>query len=136
MADDLEREESSIGEHFDLIICSDVIEHVVRPDNLLSYIHSICHKRSQMILSTPDRDRLRGVHNQQSPKPEHIREWNYEELEAFLVSSDYEVTEHFHQFPMCLSRNSWKTFLRTMAKQILKFRHPKYNQVVLARVSS
>jgi len=40
----------------DLIICSDVIEHLVNPDELLNFINHLDFK--YLILSTPDRDKL------------------------------------------------------------------------------
>lgn len=44
---------------FDLIICSDVIEHIEDPDILLNYIKSFAGKETYIIISTPERDILR-----------------------------------------------------------------------------
>ncbi|MCE2495893.1 MAG: class I SAM-dependent methyltransferase [Flavobacteriales bacterium] len=78
---------------FDAIICSDVIEHLERPDNLLAFIKRFADDNTRIFLSTPERDRLRGKDNTRSPKVEHLREWNQPEFERFLEKSGYEVLE-------------------------------------------
>jgi 2-polyprenyl-3-methyl-5-hydroxy-6-metoxy-1,4-benzoquinol methylase len=43
----------------DLIVCSDVIEHLQDPNILLKYIKDAAKPETLIILSTPNRDRLR-----------------------------------------------------------------------------
>jgi 2-polyprenyl-3-methyl-5-hydroxy-6-metoxy-1,4-benzoquinol methylase len=77
----------------DLVIASDVIEHLVDPDMLLRYILRVAPKH--VIISTPDRNLLRhGTHNGPPHNIAHIREWNMPELHAYL-SEFLEIDEHF-----------------------------------------
>ncbi|HEY5578762.1 MAG TPA: class I SAM-dependent methyltransferase, partial [Acidimicrobiia bacterium] len=85
--------ESGLGT-FDLIIAADVIEHLAEPDALLRLLDVHSHPDTWVVLSTPERDVLRGEENLQSPKREHLREWNHDELLAYLVASGFRVVEH------------------------------------------
>jgi len=77
----------------DLVIAADVIEHVLYPNELLSYIVRLRPKF--IVLSTPERNLLcRGTHNGPPSNLAHIREWNFTELHAFLENF-FEVREHF-----------------------------------------
>jgi SAM-dependent methyltransferase len=69
---------------FDLIICSDVIEHLLDPGPCLRLIRRLCHAGSLVLISTPDRARLRGRACMASDKPEHVREWTAPELRRYL----------------------------------------------------
>jgi len=91
----------------DIVICSDVIEHVDEPDALCDFIKSV--KPKFVVLSTPDRD-LVCAHHGQSPlgpprNPTHVREWNFKEFEAY-ISSHFNVIYEFYskkeQFTMCV----------------------------------
>jgi SAM-dependent methyltransferase len=77
----------------DLLIASDVIEHVTNPDDLLGYIVRVAP--AYVVLSTPDRNLLRlGTHNGPPSNPAHLREWSMPELHAY-VSEFLEIVEHF-----------------------------------------
>jgi len=77
----------------DLVIASDVIEHVPDPDALLQYILRIAPK--YVIVSTPDRNLLRfGTHDGPPLNPTHLREWSMAEFHAYL-SMFLELDEHF-----------------------------------------
>jgi len=77
----------------DLVIASDVIEHLPDPDALLHYILRIAPR--YVILSTPDRNLLRvGTHNGPPLNPTHLREWSMAELHAYL-SEFMKIDEHF-----------------------------------------
>jgi SAM-dependent methyltransferase len=77
----------------DLVIASDVIEHLPDPDALLQYIDRIAP--SYVVISTPDRNLQRlGTHNGPPWNPTHLREWSMAELHAYL-SEFLEITEHF-----------------------------------------
>lgn len=75
---------------YDIIICADVIEHIVDPDSLLDMIEQSNAK--QIIISTVDRN-LGG--NQYGPpdNPHHCREWTFEEFFLY-ISSRFEIIEH------------------------------------------
>ncbi len=46
------------------------------------------------MISTPERDILRGPDNTSSPQPEHVREWNRAKFREYLESLGFMVTEH------------------------------------------
>jgi len=91
---DIERAPFPLDRTFDLIICSDVIEHLVNPDKLLADIRSASTDKSLILLSTPERDELRGKGCMYSPKAMHVREWNYDEFAAYLASRGFLIEEH------------------------------------------
>lgn len=79
---------------FSTVICSDVIEHVEEPDNLLKFIASINFK--YLFISTPDRARL--PEEQQLGPPvnkHHLREWTGPEFYRF-VSQYFHVRQQKH----------------------------------------
>jgi 2-polyprenyl-3-methyl-5-hydroxy-6-metoxy-1,4-benzoquinol methylase len=76
---------------FDLVICADVIEHLLDPDPALGLLARYCHEGSMVLLSTPDRARLRGRGCMVSEKPEHVREWAAPEFRRYLVSRGWEI---------------------------------------------
>jgi len=79
---------------FELIICSDVIEHIPDPDILLDLIIE-CQPKL-IVLSTPERvKRYHGEHNGPPLNPCHVREWNMKEFHDY-ISSKLEVIQHFY----------------------------------------
>ena len=77
----------------DVVICADVIEHVLNPDEFLNSLNKIKYK--YLIISTPDRFTLHGYFNYGPPKnPFHIREWTCREFNKYLASF-YNI--HLHQ---------------------------------------
>lgn len=80
----------------DLVICSDVIEHVLDPVELLDFIRAVSAK--WVVISTPDRDliypRFSAYRLGPPRNPSHIREWSFREF-GRLVNQHFEVKEHF-----------------------------------------
>lgn len=67
----------------DLVVCADVIEHVLNPDEFLESLNKI--KFKHLIISTPDRLTLHGNFHFGPPKnPFHIREWTCREFRKYL----------------------------------------------------
>jgi len=74
----------------DLVICSDVIEHIKNPDTLLDFIKAIDCK--QIVLSTPERNAVAGKNDYGPPEnPAHFREWNDGEFKNYI--SKYFIIE-------------------------------------------
>ena len=78
-------------ESFDLIICSDVIEHLLEPDDLLKFINQIDFKH--LVLSPPERNTIQRLQRSfgwdvKTDGPPHnlmhIREWSFDELREYL----------------------------------------------------
>ena len=89
------------SEDFDLIICSDVVEHVLDPDELLNFINSITFKH--LVISTPDRDVIQSMQrsfgwdvNTNGPPHNlmHVREWSFPEFNDY-VSRHFKIERHF-----------------------------------------
>ena len=77
----------------DLVVCSDVIEHVVDPDALLNDIKKI-RGLKYVVISTPERDLCRGrLHYGPPGNPSHQREWNCREFYAY-ISRHFDVVLH------------------------------------------
>lgn len=97
-----------------VVIASDVIEHLVRPEHLLSALHDALTRCKAIIMSTPERDLTYGVENMGPPgNPRHVREWTIAEFSALLAASG------FHNGEVSLTRsndrNPWKhTILAVM----------------------
>ncbi len=90
-ADDIENSTLNINKNFDLIICTDVIEHLLNPDKLIDYIKKFSHSNTFLIITTPERDILRGKNCNFCPKPSHIREWNKYEFNKYLKSNGFRI---------------------------------------------
>lgn len=132
-ADDFEAPQLDLKQDFRLIICSDVIEHVTNPDVLLNYIRRFCSPDSLVLLSTPDRDRLRGRNSLRSPKAEHVREWNYAEFGDYVRSRGFEIVRHWHLPPVKTAAN--RLFAVHLLRQLTRLRPYNLNQAVLCRLT-
>lgn len=131
--DDIENPDESLGDiKAELVICSDVIEHLLNPNILLSYLKNKVVADGYILLSTPERDVLRGKDCTNSPNKFHIREWNYSELEDYLSYSDFSIIEHFLQYSTRPGFN--RIFLNVVIKRLLSGKGLKYNQVCLIQV--
>lgn len=79
----------------DLVICSDVIEHVLNPDELMNFGTAL--SRKWVVLSTPDRDLVYPAQSWRHFGPPknrcHIREWSKSEF-ADYVGGFIDVVEH------------------------------------------
>lgn len=79
----------------DVVICADVIEHVLDPDKMVRFIKRLAKKYA--VISTPDRNLvypdgssfLRGP-----PRNEcHVREWSFDEFARYL-SQEFTIIDH------------------------------------------
>ena len=73
-----------------LVVCADVIEHLVRPELLLRALRgALARGASTILLSTPDRELSNAVGHRGPPlNRAHVREWSRPELERLLASFD------------------------------------------------
>jgi SAM-dependent methyltransferase len=81
-----------------VLICSDVIEHLLHPDHLVCTLaRAMADGAALLVLSTPDRIRTRGGrHLGPSPNRGHVQEWSLRELVAFLADEGLNVTHADH----------------------------------------
>jgi hypothetical protein len=78
---------------FDLIICADVLEHLMDPGPSIEMMKRFSTAGTLLVISTPDRARLRGRNCMESPKPEHVREWTVREFTRYLRSRGLSVLD-------------------------------------------
>lgn len=90
----LEEIQINLDESYHLIICCDVIEHLIEPDNCMEFIKSHLDVNGLAVFSTPERDYRRGVDCIACTKKEHVREWNRSEFEMYLQSHGFKIIEH------------------------------------------
>lgn len=73
----------------DVIICSDVIEHIPDPRHLLDFLAGCFRRGALVITSTPDRALAGGKdHMGPPPNPANVREWSCREYHSLLEAND------------------------------------------------
>ena len=78
----------------DLVICSDVIEHIENPAEFIDFLNRNINFK-KIIISTPERDLMHSkLHYGPTKNICHYREWNSKELKNFLAS--YLIIESHH----------------------------------------
>jgi hypothetical protein len=92
---------SDIAPKASMVICSDVIEHIEDPDELLETIKSA--RPEMVIISTPERSSVSGANLDGPPRNiHHYREWSREEFNKYLsghfnIICDYtDPDDHCH----------------------------------------
>jgi SAM-dependent methyltransferase len=64
-----------------IVVCSDVIEHLRRPERLLGDLARLSYDCAYILISTPERVRARGLMDMGPPgNPAHTMEWTADEL--------------------------------------------------------
>lgn len=85
-----------LNKGFDLIIVSDIIEHLKDPDILVTFIKRNAKKNTFILFSTPERDLARGKRSFGPPENvSHVREWNMKELNIYISNSGFTILKHF-----------------------------------------
>jgi SAM-dependent methyltransferase len=92
---DLERDTLELDRKFDLVICSDVVEHLMDPDHCVDLIRDHLTSRGRAVITTPERDYRRGKHCMTCPNKAHVREWNGPEFIRYLESRGLKVEDHY-----------------------------------------
>lgn len=96
---DDDREITSVSEKlgkFDVILCIDVIEHVLFPEKMLRLIKKhLLPGQGEAYIATLERDISRGMGSGRdgSPITAHVREWNQDEFTRFVSSEGFLVQE-------------------------------------------
>ncbi|MCR9276356.1 MAG: class I SAM-dependent methyltransferase [Pseudomonadaceae bacterium] len=112
---DLEEDNGHVDLSGDCVVCADVIEHLLNPMPLIALLRQLLNPGGRLFLSTPERDHVRGKHCNQSPNPEHVREWNQQEFAALLHDSGLRIIEH-----RCLPQRRHSPILPTRALGLLR----------------
>jgi SAM-dependent methyltransferase len=116
----------------DLLICSDVIEHLEQPDKLLEYIRAQVTPSSTVVLTTPDRVSLHGPEAVRPVNPAHIREWARDEFCSFVQDHGFLVVEERLLRPFRF-RVDWMT-VTYMLDRVRRMRPLRFNHLVVCRV--
>jgi len=90
-------------QNIDVVICSDVIEHIINPDNLVDYLLSLNSK--YYIISTPCRNILcnhpkfsKSYKKSWNGPPLnicHVREWTMDEFKQYISNKFTIVSSHY-----------------------------------------
>lgn len=135
LSDDLSKPvlgQSSLNAPADIIICADVVEHLAKPETLLSYIRSFACSNTSLILSTPERTHLLGQTARHPSNPEHVREWTKAEFRTFLEAHGWKVVQQSVVFPFKARPNGFT--LRYLKSRILNRRSFCTCQVAVCRL--
>lgn len=96
---DLERCADLVLDPTALIVCADVVEHLIDPTQLMELLAYTVEYGGTVILSTPDRILCRGVDDKGPPfNKAHVREWTMAEFVLFcksfgLKNGEYSYTQ-------------------------------------------
>jgi SAM-dependent methyltransferase len=124
-----------LGRSFDLIVCADVLEHLKHPDGCLRFIRAHLSPGGRAVLSTPERDHLRGRDCMQSPHPDHVREWNSAEFRRFVEGSGL-VVESQHWMPQGRTHPVERAASRLLGGYLLRRRWASCQTLVCRRADS
>jgi 2-polyprenyl-3-methyl-5-hydroxy-6-metoxy-1,4-benzoquinol methylase len=136
LADDITSPVFPFARRFDFLICCDVIEHVPDPDCVIDYIRHCAAPGALILISTPDRVRLRGPDCRHSPKKEHIREWSTTEFVSYLRSRRLKPIAHRYSSQIAFSVHFAGYFFHDLLRQVLAGRPFNYNLAVLCEIDT
>ena len=114
-----------------LIICSDVIEHLTKPEQLLNLIRYLASEDTRIFISTPDREKVRGISNRRSPNKAHIREWSAQEFKMFVESNGFRIKSLTHHLPYDIRKHGLLNTLKDVFRVLkLPGGSIRYNMLV------
>ena len=65
-----------IGDHFDYVVASEIMEHLDRPEDLIKEAYRLLKPGGKLILTVPFEDRI--------PSSDHVWEFNYKDIEKMM----------------------------------------------------
>lgn len=121
-ADDLEAPSAMVRAEVgpaDMVISSDVIEHLLDPDALLDYIFELVSPTGSVVLTTPERTSLRGPDSRRPDNEAHIREWSKTEFVRYVQSRGFVVEQSklVNPFSFAPDRQTLSWLVRQTAKR-------------------
>ncbi len=118
-------------EQYDVVVCADVIEHLINPDPALTFLKALCGPDGVMVLSTPEREMMNGRGCLTSPNPYHVREWTKDEFSSYL--RDRGVTNLSHDLVPERQLTPWQRRLAPLLRPFGKTRVWRGCQLVVAQ---
>lgn len=79
------------GELFDLVIFTEVIEHVADPVGFIDNIKKLMRSNGKLICTVPNRDRAIRLTEEHDVPPHHLTLWDKRSLAYFLGSNGIEI---------------------------------------------
>ena len=123
----------------DLVISSDVIEHLNNLIMLLKYLKCVVKEQGLILISTPERSLLRGIDCFNCPNKYHIREWNAYEFKNYIERNGFRIVKHELMFPIKITFSIrieyLKAFYSEFIRRIIFRKYLKYNQLLLLESS-
>lgn len=119
------------SECFDIIICTDILEHVLNPENVLKELYRILDKKGHLFIEIPYKedlkqyDRYEGIY-----EFTHLRSFDIEYISKLLV--DFTIIEKRGSIPKINHSNKyinfvlWKMYVWFPNLPWLKFYEPVY----------
>ncbi len=110
IADQLDRDCPTV------FLLSDVIEHLSDPRPLLSLLRRLLRQdsRSRLVISTPDRERIDGLHSSRAPDNlGHVRQWTLNEFGLALRGAGFHVCRIGH-----VPQNNFDSLDRTILAEV------------------
>ena len=135
VAADLDALDLDLGRSFDLIVCADVLEHLKDPRGCVRFVRAHLAEGGRAVLSTPERDNLRGRDCMGSPHPDHVREWNAAEFRAFVEGCGL-VVERQRLMPQLRSSALELAASRWLGRHVLRARWASCQVLVCRRADS
>ncbi|GHU40859.1 hypothetical protein FACS1894190_08250 [Spirochaetia bacterium] len=87
---DVDKPFPSIDEHTvdnSVVICAGLLERVVEPDALITFLANLSYGCNALLMATVDRERFRSTTESGPPANlSHVREWTFEEFDNLLAS--------------------------------------------------
>ena len=106
------------SESFDMVVCKDVLEHLIFPDKLVKEIYRVCNNNGYFLVHVPNHFTLKGrikflFNNDIDPynwfpdakrwNHPHIRFYTYESILELLTLNNFKLIKnlsfHFHSLP-------------------------------------
>jgi 2-polyprenyl-3-methyl-5-hydroxy-6-metoxy-1,4-benzoquinol methylase len=93
----LETEPRILAESFDLLVLTEVLEHLNNPGRFLEAIRPLFHFQTELLISTPNATSLSNIianlHHQESVHPEHNFWFSYHTLGSMLNKYGYQIRQ-------------------------------------------
>lgn len=115
---DLERIANDLGDDDcpTVFLLSDVIEHLSDPRPILSLLRRLLRQdsRNRLVISTPDRERIDGLHSSRAPDNlGHVRQWTLNEFGLALQAAGFQVCRIGH-----VPQNNFDSLDRTVLAEV------------------
>ena len=93
----LETEASLFTQAFDLLVLTEVLEHLNNPGHFLEAVRPLFRPQTELLITTPNATSLGNIianfHHQEAVHPDHNYWYSYNTLASFLHKYDYQIKQ-------------------------------------------